>query len=112
MLAAAWLYNLGINSAITLWFATVNYKAIDLSKSATFNYQGIGATQYIWALVALIGPYLIILPFTLSSFPWIGIATLGILGLISFLFRNWWITFLTGEFYKRKHLILQGFRER
>ena len=112
VLTAAWLYNLGLNSAFTLWFATVNYKGIDLAKSATFNYQGIGATQWIWALVALIGPYLIILPFSLLGAPWIGIAALGILGLISFLFRSWWITFLTKEFYKRKHLILQGFRER
>jgi len=112
VLAAAWLYNLGLNSAFTLWFATVNYKGIDLTKSATFNYQGIGATQWIWALVALVGPYLIIVPFVLFGAPWVGIAALGILGLISFLFRNWWITFLTKEFYKRKHLILQGFREK
>ncbi len=112
VLTAAWLYNLGLNSAFTLWFATVNYKGIDLSKSATFNYQGIGATQWIWALVALVGPYLIILPFSLLGAPWVGIATIGILGLISFLFRNWWINFLTKEFYKRKHLILQGFREK
>jgi hypothetical protein len=112
ILTAAWLYNLGLNSAITLWFATYSYKGIDLSKSATFNYQGIGAAQWIWALVALIGPYVIILPFLLLGFPWLGIAALGIAGLISFLFRNWWITFLTAEFFKRKHLILQGFRER
>ena len=112
VLTAAWLYNLGLNSVFTLWFATVNYKGIDLSKSANFNYQGMGANQWIWALVALVGPYLILLPFSLTGFPWAGIAAVGILGLISFLFRNWWINFLTKEFYKRKHLILQGFREK
>jgi hypothetical protein len=112
VLTAAWLYNLGLNSAFTLWFATVNYKGIDLTKGATFNYQGIGATQWIWSLVALVGPYLVVVPFALLHTPWIGIAALGISGLISFLLRNWWINFLTKEFYKRKHLILQGFREK
>ncbi len=110
--AAAWLYNLGLNSMLTLWFATYSYKGLDLTKSATFNYQGIGASTWLYALAAMLIPFAIFIPFFFSGYPWAGIAALGIVGLISFLFLCWWIEFLTKQFYKRKHLILQGFREK
>ncbi len=110
--AAAWLYNLGFNSMLTIWFATYSYKSIDLTKAATFNYQGIGAATWLYALVVMLIPFAIYLPFGLTGHPWTGFTVLGLIGIVSLLFRNWGIQFLTKEFYKRKHLILEGFRER
>lgn len=48
--AAAYLYNIGFATVIVLYFATLNYKRLDITKSASFNWQGIGATQWILGL--------------------------------------------------------------
>jgi uncharacterized protein DUF5687 len=111
--AAAYIYNIGFNSVLTIWFATYSYKAIDLSKGSSFNYQGSGgAAGFLYSLLVLLPPIVVGGLFKLFGYPWIGIVIVGAVGLISLLFRKWWIEFLTHQFYKRKYLILQGFREK
>lgn len=113
MQLAAWLYNVGCTSVISLWIATYNYKPIDLSKTAAFNYQGNGGTaNLLFTLIIFILPMLIYAPFSIFIGPWAGVTAIGAIGLISLLLRNVWITILTKEFYKRKPLILEGFREK
>jgi hypothetical protein len=109
---AAWLYNIGVNSVISVYLATYSYKGIDLSKSATFNYQGTGMVQWVYSLLLLLIPYLIFYPLARWVNPWVGFAVVGGLGLISLLLQNWWIDILSREFQRRKYLILAGFREK
>jgi uncharacterized protein DUF5687 len=109
---AACLYNIGVNSIVATYFATRSYKGIDLSKSAAFNYKGMGSSQWLYALAVLVLPLLIYWPLAKFVSPWTAIAVIGSIGLISLLLQRWWIEFLTREFLKRKHLILQGFREK
>ena len=109
---AAYLYNIGVTSVIAVYFATYSYKGIDLSKSATFNYQGTGAAQWLYTLAIMLIPFGLYIPLAKWVSPWAGFIAIGSLGLISLLLQNWWITLLTKEFAKRKHLILQGFREK
>lgn len=112
MQTAAYFYNIGIHTVIAVYFATRSYKGLDLSKGSSFNFQGIGAAQWIYSLFVFLVPMVIYLPVAMLSNSWIAIASLGILGLISFLLQDWWIELLTKEFNKRKHLILEGFREK
>ena len=109
---AAFLYNIGINMVIVAYFATRSYKAIDIDRKAAFNYQGTSAAQWLYMVAVMIVPAAIYLPFALLINKWAGIAALGIAGLISLLLQDWWIGILTKEFFKRKYLILQGFREK
>jgi len=109
---AAYLYNIGINSVLAVYFATRSYKAIDLSRSATFNYQGTGMSQWLYAFVILLLPLSIYWLFARFVNPWAGIITLGALGLFSLLLQNWWTGLLIREFAKRKTIILEGFREK
>jgi len=109
---AAWLYNIGINSVISVYLATYNYKAIDLSKSATFNYQGTGVVQWVYSFALILAPYLIFYPLARFVDPWVAYAAVGGLGLISLLLQNWWVDILVREFRKRKYLVLAGFREK
>lgn len=108
----AWLYNIGVNSVLSIWMATYNYKAIDLSKSATFNFQGTGTVQWLYGLVLILIPYLIFYPLARWVNPWLAYGVIGVIGLIGLLLRNWWIEVLTRQFQKRKYLILAGFREK
>jgi len=111
--AATWLYNIGINSILTLWFATYNYKSIDLSKGNSFNYQGSGGTtNFIYTLIFMVGPLALFLPFQFLDQPWTGVALVGAMGLVGLLGRFWWVDLITKGFYKRKYLMLQGFREK
>ncbi|CAM4259830.1 hypothetical protein SAMN06265348_108144 [Pedobacter westerhofensis] len=108
---AAYLYNIGVSSIVVLYFATRNYKYIDISKGAQFNWEGVSASTMLLALPILLSPYLIYFPLSLIGPYWglLGITFLGIAGLIT---RKFWISFLANEFQKRKHQIAAGFRER
>ena len=68
--------------------------------------------QWLNVLVVLLVPILLYVILSYVFNEWVGIATLGALGLISLLLQNWWIGILTREFRLRKHLILSGFREK
>jgi hypothetical protein len=54
----------------------------------------------------------IYLPFAFFVGKWAGILALGIVGLVGFLLQPWWVGFISREFFKRKYIILQGFREK
>ncbi|MBB2151018.1 DUF5687 family protein [Pedobacter gandavensis] len=109
---AAYFYNIGIGTVIVLYFATRNFKAIDISKGAAFNYQGVGASQWVLGIPYFLCPYLIFLPFSLTGHPYWGILALGLCGLAAFLTRGFWVDFLVKEFNKRKYKIAAGFREK
>ncbi|WP_316822118.1 DUF5687 family protein [Pedobacter gandavensis] len=109
---AAYLYNIGIGTILVLYFATRNYKSMDLSKGSTFNFQGVGAAQWILGLPYFLSPYLIFLPFSMSGHPYWGLLALGLCGLAAFLTREFWVDFLAKEFNKRKYKIAAGFREK
>ncbi|HMI02772.1 MAG TPA: DUF5687 family protein [Pedobacter sp.] len=108
---AAYLYNVGFGTVIILYFATRNYKAIDLSKSSGFNYQGVGASQFVLLLPYFLTPYLFYTPFALAGLPYLGIACIAFVGLLSLITRSYWVEFIFREFDKRKYKIAAGFRE-
>ena len=109
---AGYFFNIGIHTVVAVYFATRSYKGLDLSKGNAFNLQGLGATQWIYSLFIFLIPLVLYLPLALLVSPIAGILTLGITGLVSFLLQDWWTELLTKEFMKRKHLILEGFREK
>lgn len=108
---AAYLYNIGFATIIVLYFATMNYKRLDLTKSASFNWQGIGATQWILGLPFVLIPLLIYAPFGAMNKPYWGLAALGLFGLITLFLRNFWIKLLVKRFEKQRYKIAEGFRE-
>ncbi|WP_432714448.1 DUF5687 family protein [Pedobacter sp.] len=109
---AAYFYNIGVSTVMVLYFATRNYNFIDLSKGSSFNWQGVGATSMLMSLPVLLFPYLIYLPFAYYNSPYMGMAAIGILGIIGIFTRKFWVDILTKEFKKRKYKIAEGFRER
>ncbi len=109
---AAFLYSVGVNSFVTIYAATYNYKYLDLTKSASMNFQGIGALQWLQSLAISFGPAVVfyLLNRFLGFWPAvIGISALGLAGLI---FYAQLINWLANQFHLRKHKILEGFRER
>jgi hypothetical protein len=109
---AAFLWSIGVNTFITIYAATYNYKYLNLSRSASMNFQGIGALQWLQSLGISFGPVLLFYVLNRYIGFWaaiIGISSIGIAGLLSY---NLLINWLVKQFNIRKHKILEGFRER
>jgi hypothetical protein len=109
---AGYFFNIGIHTVLAVYFATRSYKGVDISKRSAFNMQGLSGAQWIYSLVILIIPVTLYLPLALLVSPLAGVAAVGITGLVSFLLQDRWTDLLTKEFMKRKHTILEGFREK
>lgn len=107
-----YLWNLGVNTTIVLYFANRNYKRIDLSKGASFNWEGVGATQLLLSFPMMLFPYLIYLPFKFLKMPDVGLAGLALIGIICIAARNFWIKKLEADFYNKRYKIAEGFRNK
>lgn len=108
---SSYIYNLGVGTVIVLYFANFNYKRLDITTSASFNWQGVGATQWLLGLPLLLLPLLIYLPFGILNKPYWGLAALSLLGLLGLLLRNYFIKVIVNKFEKQRYKIAEGFRE-
>ena len=108
---AAYFYNIGIAAIIVLYFATRNYKYIDLKKSASFNWQGVGASSMLMSLPILLIPYVIYLPVSALANSYWGLAAIALSGIASLFARKLWLDKLVSAFNTRKYKIAAGFRE-
>ena len=105
-----YLWNLGINTLLVLYFANRNYKRIDLSKSASFNWEGIGASQWILSIPLLISPFIIFYPLQWLGYPEAGLTILGVMGLAFIVTRQYWLDKLVKIFNEKRYTIAEGFR--
>lgn len=108
---AAYIYNIGIGTVVVLYFANFNYKRLDITRSASFNWQGVGASQWLLGLPLLLVPLIIYIPFGILNEPYWGLGMLTLLGLVGLLLRNYWIDVIVRKFEKQRYKIAEGFRE-
>ena len=106
------LYNLGVNIPIVLFFGSMNKKRIDLDKSPFGNMQGTGAAQFIIGIPIFFAPMILyaILNYFVSFE--VAVASLGILGIIGFFFRNFFLDKITNVYRKKKYGMVSGFKEK
>lgn len=109
---AAYFFNIGVHTLLVAYFATRSYKGLELKKSNAFNFQGVGASQWIYSLLIFSIPLVIYFLLKLMFNAWVGIGVLGGIGIIGVLLQNYWLEKIVIQFNKRKHLILEGFREK
>ncbi|MES2267944.1 MAG: DUF5687 family protein [Bacteroidota bacterium] len=107
-----YLWNLGINTTIVLYFANRNYKRIDLSKGASFNWEGVGASQLLLSFPLIAFPYVIYWPLTHFGHDYIALAVLAILGVVFIITRDFWIKKLEQDFQTKRYQIAEGFRNK
>lgn len=107
-----YFWNIGVNTTLVLYFANRNYKRIDLSKGTAFNWEGVGGNQWILSIPLLIAPYLIYGPLAILHHADIGLALIGVTGLIFTFTRSFWIKQLEADFYTKRYTIAEGFRNK
>lgn len=103
-------WNLGLNTILVLYFANQNYKRIDLTKGGSFNWEGVGASQWILSIPLMITPFLIYLPLSYYDYPEIGLGAIGVIGLTFIFSREFWIKKLVAIFNTKRYAIAEGFR--
>lgn len=108
---AMYFYNIGLLSFILLYMATFNKSRMDLSKGAAFNYQGMGTSNLLAMIPAMLIPVLIYLLFAAFGFPLFGVAVNGLFGLIGIMFSKTIMEKLVQQFNKRKYIMANGFRK-
>lgn len=105
-----YIWNLGVNTLLVLYFANRNYKRIDLSKSASFNWEGVGASQWILSIPLLISPFIIFYPLAWLGYGEAGLVIIGLTGLSLIVTRQYWINKLVALFNEKRYTIAEGFR--
>jgi hypothetical protein len=110
--AAMYFYSIGILSLSFLYFATFNKKRIDLSRGGTFNYQGMGASNWLSMIPAIILPFIIFRLFRIWGLPRWGIVFIGFLGILGLFYNKTLIRLITRSLQKQKYIMTQNFRER
>lgn len=107
-----YLYNIGTLSFALLYLATFNSNRMDLSKGAAFNYQGMGASNWLSMIPAILVPVLIFWLFSSLGLPYVGLAIIGSGGILGLLFNKTIIDKLVKQFLSRKYKMAEGFRKR
>lgn len=106
------LFNLGINSFLLMYAATYNVKRVELTKGAFFNYEGVGANQFVMLVPLLIIPMVIYAPFGILFNKYVGLAMLAILGIIGIVLKDYLMDRVVDQFHKRKYIMSAGFKSK
>jgi hypothetical protein len=104
------LYNVGVNSFVIFALGLNSRKSIDLDSRAMFNYQGMGATQWLIAFPILFGPMAVygIIAVIFSNV--VAYFVLGSLGLIGIILHPRLISYFTRQYLKRKHKMISAYK--
>jgi hypothetical protein len=107
---AVMLYNVGVNSFVIFALGLNSRKSIDLDTRAMFNYQGMGATQWLIAFPILFGPMAVYGIMALVFGKIAAYFILGGLGLIGIILHPRFITYFTKQYLRRKHKMIAAYK--
>lgn len=114
MISAAALFNVGLNSFITLYGGALNRVPIELNVKANAfgNTQGFNATQLLISLPKMLGPYVIfIVPYYFLGFT-AGVVALAASGLIGLLLSKNFLRFIEKTYQRGKYKTIAAFAEK
>jgi len=114
MIAAGALFNMGLNSFITLYGGVLNRVPMELNvKAKAFsNTQGFNPTQMLIALPKIFGPMLIFyIPYKLVNFE-TGIICLAVSGILGLVFTNFFLNKIEKIYQKQKYKTIAAFGEK
>jgi hypothetical protein len=105
------LYNIGVNSFVIFALGLNSRKSIDLDQRAMFNYQGMGATQWLITFPILFGPMAVYGIITALFGNIVAYVVLGTLGLTGIIFHPRLIEYFSKEYLKRKHRMIAAYKK-
>ena len=107
---AVMLYNIGVNTWVIFALGLNSRKSIDLDQRASFNYQGMSATNFLISFPILLGPLAVYGLLVLAFGNIAAYVILGSLGLLGIIIHPRLIDYFTGQYLKRKHKMIAGYK--
>jgi len=104
------LYNIGVNTFVIFALGLTSRKSIDLQQKAMFNYQGMGASQWLITFPILFGPLAVYGVIALLFGNIVAYVVLGTLGLIGIILHPRLIDYFTKQYLKRKHKMVAAYK--
>ena len=114
MIAAGAMFNIGLNSFITLFGGALNRVPVELNvKAKAFgNTQGFNPTQLLIALPKMAGPILIFyIPYKVWTFE-AGLIVLALSGILGLVFKNFFLNKIEQVYQKGKYKTIAAFSEK
>jgi hypothetical protein len=108
---AVMLYNVGVNSFVIFALGLNSRKSINLDERAMFNYQGMGATQWLIAFPVLFGPMVVYGIIAVIFGNIAAYIVLGALGLIGIILHPRLIDYFTKQYLVRKHKMIAAYKK-
>ena len=108
--SALFLYHVGVNMNLILLFGTFSKKAVDLGGTAMFNYQGMGASQWLISFPLIVGPILFFFLFKLIGGAISALFMLGALGLAGILLQPQLFNYFSKAYNKQKHRLIRDYK--
>lgn len=108
---ATFLFNAGIMIHLIIYLALWKPKPMDLNKGAMFNYEGVGAAQFLMIIPMMVAPYVVYVPFALIFNSYAGLAALGTLGAVGIFFFDKLSTINVNRVLKNRYEISSSFRQ-
>ncbi|HET8809567.1 MAG TPA: DUF5687 family protein [Flavobacteriaceae bacterium] len=111
MIAAGALFNIGLNSFITLFGGALNRQPVELNvKAKAFsNTQGFNPTQLLIALPKMLGPIIIFyIPYKIWNFE-TGLIVLALSGVLGIVFKNFFLNQIENIYQKGKYKTIAAF---
>ncbi|MFC3417150.1 DUF5687 family protein [Algoriphagus hitonicola] len=108
---ATFLFNVGVLVHVIIYLALWKPKPMDLNKGAMFNYEGVGAAQWLMVIPMMVLPYLIYLPFALLINDYAGLIALSVVGLIGILAYKPLSKINVQRVYQNQYEISSSFRQ-
>lgn len=105
------LFNIGVNVWIVMNMGMWGPKRIDLKKASAFNYEGVGAAQWLMSIPILLGPYLFYIPFNMAGYPNLGLAAVAGAGVIGIALSKIALNYTTNRLAQKKYEMAAAFRE-
>lgn len=107
----AFLYNVGINIFLIMNMSMWGPRRIDLEANGTWNYEGMGAAQWLMSIPFLFSPYIFYLPFSIAGHPMLGLLAVGLAGLTGIVLRNKLLDITTRRLSGMRHVMASNFKK-
>ncbi len=103
-------YNLGVNVYLIFLFGLFSKKAVELGGSSVFNYQGVGASQWLMSFPLFLGPILLFALLKWLSNATVAFAVLGMVGLVGILLQPVLINYFSKAYLAKKHELIKNYK--
>lgn len=108
---AAFIFNVGFSIHLLTFLSFWKPKPMDINRGGMFNYEGVGAAQFIMIFPMMIIPYLIYLPFAVLLGYQYGLLALSLTGIIGIFFFQKFTKYLVNKLLDNRHQISASFRQ-